>query len=164
MAEMVFGLNVAPLYLDLVTQHGKDDVRESDGDDDPGNGIDAVKPIDKPEVNPYFGEEEVEIFEKCEDGEVEEDDSDDRCSCISAGYCLFHPKGEEVVAGDQHGEDGKEDGDEGEVIAYGSHGQEEPPETGWENIIEYHDGGEEEEVDEGGEEQSEKGKGKSVKC
>jgi hypothetical protein len=153
MAEMVLGLYVAPLDLDLVAQDGEDDVGESDGEDDAGDGIDAVKPIDKPEVHPYVGEEEVEIFEKCEYGEVEEDDGDDRCFCISAGYRLFHPEGQEIVAGDQHGEDGKEDGDEREVIGHGGNGQEDPAEAGWENIIEDHGGGEEEEVDEGGEKQ-----------
>lgn len=153
MAEMVLGLDGAPLDLDLVTKYGKDDVGESDGDDDAGDGIDAVKPVDKPEVYPYIGEEEVEIFEKGEYGEVEDDDGDDRCFCISAGYRLFHPEGQEIVAGDQHGEDGKEDGDEGEVIGHGSYDQEYPPEPGWEEVVEDYGGKKEEEIDEGGENQ-----------
>jgi hypothetical protein len=164
MAEMVLGLYIAPLDLDLVAQDGEDDVRESDGDDDAGNGIDAVKPIHKPEVHAYIGEEEVEIFEKGKDGEVEDADGDDRCFCISAGYRLFHPEGQEIVAGDEHGEDGKENGDEGEVVRHGGHGQEDPPETGWEEVVEDYGGGEEEEVDEGGENQRKECKALRFKC
>ena len=63
-------IDVLPFDLDQVADHGKDQVRQPQRDDHPVDGINPVEPVDKVEIYVKAGEEEVEVFEKCQDHNV----------------------------------------------------------------------------------------------
>ena len=68
--EIMLRLDILPFDLDQVTDHGKDQVRQPKRDDHPVDGINPVEPVDKEEIYVKAGEEEVEVFKKCQNDDV----------------------------------------------------------------------------------------------
>ncbi len=139
--EMPLGFQGLPLDLEMITEHCKHQVRQPQRDDHPVDGINAVKPIDKVQIDLEIGKEKVEVLEKRQHHNVQNDEDGECLLPVSPLIGPEQPPPSEVISHHQHPDQGKENGDERQVIRHTRQHQPQPAEPGGADVIGQHDEG-----------------------
>jgi len=126
-SRMHFRVDGLSLYFDEVTDHRKHQVRQSQREDHPGNGIHAVEPVDKPEIDLQAGEKEAEIFEKSQYQEVEHNQRGEGHFSIALFGHRLQPPAPEVIPCNHQRHQAEKHRDERKVIRNTRHQQPDPP-------------------------------------
>jgi len=110
----------------MITECGKDQVRQTKWEDHPGDGIHPVKPIHEPEINLQIRKKKPEVFENRQYQDVEDDQNSQGLFPVAPFPHRIQPPAPEIVPGNYQRYQSEEDRDERKVIHDARHQQPDP--------------------------------------